>query len=242
MNNEPEMTTHTLALRSVSFRYPRGRRMILQNISAEFVSGRLYTVEGESGAGKSTLLTLLAGLGTPTSGEILADGRDIRTLGRSADAKGKSKGVSGLTLYRREVAATVPQANLLFDGRTVLENVLYPMLLKGVDPDTAETRARTYLGEVRLAEELYDHFPSECSGGEQKRVAFARAMALDNPILLADEPTANLDKATGDVVSEILEALAHKWGKLVIAVTHEDAIPARADERLFLRAGVLERE
>ena len=239
----------TLSLDSVSFRYPRGRRMILKDISAEFVSGRLYTLEGESGAGKSTLLTLLAGLAVPTSGRVLLNGEDIRALGQaktadeSADEKKSApRSMKGLTLYRRTVAATVPQANLLFDGRTVLENVLYPMQLKGVDREEAEERARGYLSDVKLGEELYDHFPSECSGGEQKRAAFARAMALDNPVVLADEPTANLDKGTSAIVSEILRMLAKERGRLVIAVSHDDLIPSMADERLFVRAGVLERE
>ena len=250
MNNQDRTEPNgvTLSLDAVSFRYPRGRRMILKDISAEFVSGRLYTLEGESGAGKSTLLTLLAGLAVPVSGRVLLNGEDIRSLGKKdagSDAvrtEGAPKSVSGLTLYRRNVAAMVPQANLLFDGRTVLENVLYPMLMKGADRGEAEERARGYLADVKLSEELYSHFPAECSGGEQKRAAFARAMALDNPVVLADEPTANLDKGTAAIVSEILRMLAKERGKLVIAVTHEDAIPAVADERFFLRAGVLERD
>ena len=124
MNNESTLPRRTLELKGVSFKYPRGRRMILKDISVSFESGRLYTVEGESGAGKSTLLTLLAGLAVPTAGDILADGKSIRE--------------TGLTRYRRETAATVAQANLLFEGRTVLENVMFPMLLKGVSRDEAE--------------------------------------------------------------------------------------------------------
>ena len=246
MNNRE--TAVTLALENVSFRYPRSRRVILKDISVELVSGRLYTLEGESGAGKSTMLTLLGGLAVPTEGRVLLNGGDIRRIGKkdapeSADRRGNApRSVSGLTLYRRNVAATVPQANLLFEGRTVFENVLYPMLFKGVDRAEAEERARGYLADVKLEEELYDHFPRECSGGEQKRVAFARAMALDNPVVLADEPTANLDKNTSAILSGILCVLAKERGKLVLAVTHEDAIPALADERLFLRTGVLERE
>ena len=104
-----------LELKSVSFKYPRGKRMIFQNVSESFESGRLTTVEGESGAGKSTLLTLLSGLALPTKGELLMDGEPIRDL----------------TDYRRNIAATIAQANHLFEGRTVLENVTYPMLLKG---------------------------------------------------------------------------------------------------------------
>ena len=237
-----------LALDRASFRYPRGRRMILKDISAEFVSGKLYTLEGESGAGKSTLLSLLAGLASPTSGRVLLNGEDIRLFGRgrAEGAEERKKGAppsaAGLTLYRRNVAALIPQATLLFDGRTVLENVLYPMLMKGVNRDEAEERARGYLLDMKLAEELWNRFPGECSGGEQKRAAFARAMALDNPVILADEPTANLDKGTSAIISEILAMLARERGRLVAAVTHEDAIPALADERLFLRGGVLERE
>ena len=248
-SHDTDMTAPAaLALDKVSFRYPRGRRMILKDVCAEFVSGKLYTLEGESGAGKSTLVTLLAGLASPTAGRVLLNGEDIRTFGKSGRGSGDGGGkktprfASGLTLYRRNVAALVPQANLLFEGRTVLENVLYPMLMKGADRDEAEERARGYLLDVKLEEELWDRFPGECSGGEQKRAAFARAMALDNPVILADEPTANLDKGTAAIVTEILRMLAKERGRLVAAVTHEDSIPAAADERLFLRGGVLERE
>ena len=103
-------------------------------------------------------------------------------------------------------------------------------------------KAKEYLAQVKLDEELCGHYPKECSGGEQKRAAFARAMALDNPVILADEPTANLDRATARTVASILGDLAKDRGRLVIAVTHEAEIPEIADERLFLRAGVLESE
>ena len=214
-----------LELQGVSFKYPHRKRFIFENVSETFESGKLTAVEGESGAGKSTLLALLSGLSLPTKGRVLVDGEPIRDL----------------TLYRRNVAATVAQANHLFEGRTVLENVVYPMLLKGEDPAAAREKALGYLSEVRLDAELADHFPSECSGGEQKRVAFARAMALHNPVLLADEPTANLDREASDVIADILESLAHKHGKLVIAVTHDPLLAGRADRRLILRGGVLER-
>ena len=213
-----------LELKSISYRYPRAKRMILKDVCVSFEPGKLYSVEGESGAGKSTLLTILAGLSRPVSGEILADGEPIRNR----------------TEYRRNTAAAVAQDNLLFDGRTILENVMYPLLLKGVAPDEAEERAYAYLAEVKLDRELGGHFPRECSGGEQKRAAFARAMALENPVFLADEPTANLDKGTAAVIADLLENIAHDKGRLVIAVTHDDVIPARADKRFFLRAGVLE--
>ena len=215
-----------LELQGVSFKYPRGKRMIFQNVSETFDSGKLTTVEGESGAGKSTLLTLLSGLALPTKGTLLMDGEPIRDL----------------TLYRRNVAATVAQANHLFEGRTVLENVIYPLLLKGAEPARAKEKALELLSEVRLDPELASHFPAECSGGEQKRVAFARAMALQNPVILADEPTANLDKGTSRVIADILVHIAHEKGKLVIAVTHDLLLPELADVRLYLRGGVLEHE
>lgn len=214
-----------LELQGVFFKYPRGKRMIFQNVSETFESGVLSSIEGESGAGKSTLLSLLSGLALPTRGRILMDGEPIRDL----------------TAYRREVAATVAQANYLFEGRTVLENVTYPMLLKGIDPTSAKDKALELLSEVRLDSELASHFPSECSGGEQKRVAFARAMALDNPVILADEPTANLDKDAARVVAEILQSIAHTRGKLVIAATHDPILAECADLRLFLHDGCLER-
>ncbi len=215
-----------LELKGVSFKYPRGKRMIFQNVTESFASGKLTTIEGESGAGKSTLLTLLSGLALPTRGELLMDGEPVRDL----------------TSYRRNAAAAVAQANYLFEGRTVLENVTYPMLLKGLDGESAKKKALEYLEEVKLDGELASHFPSECSGGEQKRVAFARALALDNPVFLADEPTANLDRGTSRVIADILVSLARERGKLVIAVTHDARLPELADVRLFLRGGVLEHE
>ena len=213
-----------LELKEVSFRYPRGKRSVFEKVTESFESGTLTTIEGESGAGKSTLLSLLSGLSVPTRGEFLADGQPVRDL----------------TAYRRNIAATVAQANHLFESRTVLENVLYPILLKGGKPETAEERALAYLAEVRLDAELASHFPSQCSGGEQKRVAFARAMALENPVIIADEPTANLDKGTAKVIADILETLAHERGKLVIAATHDTLLAERADRRLVLHDGVLE--
>ncbi len=215
-----------LELKGVSFKYPRGKRMIFQNVSECFESGKLTTIEGESGVGKSTLLALLSGLALPTKGGLFMDDEPVRDL----------------TEYRRNIAATVAQGNHLFEGRTVLENVMYPMLLKGEDPAEAKRKAAEYLSDVKLDEELLSHFPSECSGGEQKRVAFARAMALNNPVILADEPTANLDKATSRTIADILCSLAHDHGKLVIVVTHDMFLPERADVRLYLRGGVLEHE
>ena len=215
-----------LELKSVSFQYPCGKRMIFQDVSETFESGMLSSVEGESGAGKSTLLSLLSGLALPTKGRILMDGEPIRDL----------------TEYRRNVAATIAQANHLFEGRTVLENVTYPLLLKGADPGTAREKALGYLAEVKLDPELASHFPSECSGGEQKRVAFARAMALDNPVILADEPTANLDKENAAVVAEILVSLAHTRGKLVVTATHDPLLAECADRRLILHEGFREKK
>ena len=215
-----------LELNSVSFKYPRGKRMIFQDVSETFESGTLSSIEGESGAGKSTLLSLLSGLALPTRGRILMDGEPIRDL----------------TEYRRNVAATIAQGNHLFEGRTVLENVTYPLLLKGTDPETAKEKALEYLAEVKLDPELATHFPSECSGGEQKRVAFARAMALDNPVILADEPTANLDRENSRAVADILVSLAHTRGKLVVTATHDPLLAECADRRLILHEGFWERK
>ena len=213
-----------LELKEVSFKYPRRKQFIFRNVTETFESGKLTTVEGRSGAGKSTLLTLISGLAVPTQGQILIDGGPM----------------GDLTEYRRNTAATVAQANHLFEGRTVLENVMYPMLLKGEKPEQAREKAMRYLADVRIDAELASLFPSECSGGEQKRIAFARAMALDNPVIVADEPTANLDKKNSQVVADILESLAHDRGKLVIAATHDPLLAERADIRLFLNGTELE--
>ncbi len=150
---------------------------------------------------------------------------------------------AGLDLqrYRREKAAVIYQSFRLFPLLTVAENVMYPMELRGVKPREARERAAALVDRVGLPAAALDRFPTMLSGGEQQRVAIARALGMETSLLLADEPTGNLDTANGENVLAILERLAHESGYCVVVVTHDPSIGERADTVLRLRDGVEER-
>jgi putative ABC transport system ATP-binding protein len=181
---------------------------------------------GPSGSGKSTLLGLLAGLDNATSGRILLDGADITGLSedRMAEVRGRKIGF-------------VFQSFQLIPTLTAEENVLLPAELAGAGPDAAR-RARELLDRVGLSDRL-DHYPVQLSGGEQQRVALARAFITRPPILLADEPTGNLDGATGQHVLELLLELNRGEGATLILVTHDPALAAHADRVITLRDGLV---
>jgi putative ABC transport system ATP-binding protein len=180
---------------------------------------------GPSGSGKSTLLGLMAGLDTPSSGQILLDGEDITRLSEDE-----------MALLRGRKIGFVFQSYHLLPTLTAEENVLLPMELAGM---TAErTRARELLDRVGL-KGRFDHYPVQLSGGEQQRVALARAFALRPPILLADEPTGNLDTATGRVVLNLLLQLNRDEGATLVLVTHEQSLAASADRSIVLRDGLV---
>ena len=183
---------------------------------------------GPSGSGKSTLLALIAGLDRPTEGEVLLDGRSIGSLDEDA-----------LALLRRRTIGFVFQSFQLLSNLTATENVLLPLELAGLSD--ARPRAAELLAAVGLAERGH-HYPSQLSGGEQQRVALARAFGPRPPILLADEPTGNLDGATGGVILDTLEALRRDAGTTLVLVTHDIQIASRADRRIHLRDGRIERE
>src|SRR4051794_11201940 len=183
---------------------------------------------GPSGSGKSTLLGLLAGLDSPTSGQVILDGEDITQLSedRMALARGRKIGF-------------VFQSYHLISTLTAEENVLLPMELAGLEQTNGgRGRARELLDRVGLGGR-FDHYPVQLSGGEQQRVALARAFALRPPILLADEPTGNLDTATGQAVLELLLALNREQGTTMVMVTHEQSLAASADRRIVLRDGLV---
>ncbi len=195
----------------------------LKNVSFDFEAGRLYAIIGKSGSGKTTFLSLLAGLDVPTAGEILANGGDIARIDRSR--------------YRREQVSVIYQSCNLFPLLTVLENVTFPLELRRIGEPKAA--ARKNLRMVGLDENYEKRFPSMLSGGEQQRVAIARAMSTGNPILLADEPTGNLDVENTKTVLEILRRSAHEQNKCVIVVTHDMEAAASADVVLLMRDGIL---
>jgi putative ABC transport system ATP-binding protein len=199
---------------------------ILKGIDLEIPRGQFAAIMGPSGSGKSTLLGLLAGLDSPTSGQVILDGEDITNLSedRMAQVRGRKIGF-------------VFQSYHLIPTLTAEENVLLPMELAGVDAGGWE-RARGLLKRVGLGGR-FDHYPVQLSGGEQQRVALARAFALRPPILLADEPTGNLDSATGQAVLELLLAMNREEGTTMVMVTHEQTLAASADRRIVLRDGLV---
>lgn len=214
-----------LRLEQVYYRYKNGDRAVVKNVTCSFESGKLYAVVGPSGSGKTTLLSLIAGLDKPTQGNIFFDGEDLARL--------------DLDRYRRERVSMIFQAFHLFPLLNVIENVSFSMELNGVSENEAAKHAREYLSSVGINQDKYRRYPANLSGGEQQRVAIARTLASGARILLADEPTGNLDKANGEKIVEILGHLAHDQGYCVIIVTHNLAISERSDKVWHMSDGVL---
>ncbi len=205
-----------LTLENVSYAYKGAERKALNDISVEFQGGKVYAVIGPSGSGKTTLLSILAGLDIPTEGEVFINNTKLSTL--------------DLDQYRREQVSMIFQAFHLFPMLNVVENVSFPMELNGVERAEARTRAKVFLNSVGITDEKHRRFPSNLSGGEQQRVAIARTMASGARVILADEPTGNLDKENGQNIVDILKVLAHENGYCVIIVTHDPAIAEQADQ------------
>ncbi|MCM2269991.1 MAG: ABC transporter ATP-binding protein [Thermoanaerobaculia bacterium] len=222
------MTPPRLELRHVSKRLRSGERQltIVDSVDLAVEPGEFVAVLGPSGSGKSTLLGLAAGLDRPSSGAVLLDGQPIHDLPEDALAR-----------LRRGRIGFVFQSFQLLGNLTALENVLLPLELAG--RAEAATRARALLVAVGLGERGH-HYPSQLSGGEQQRVALARAFAVEPTLLLADEPTGNLDGATGAVVLELLARLRADHGTTLVLVTHDPEVAARADRRIHLRDGRIE--
>jgi putative ABC transport system ATP-binding protein len=197
---------------------------ILKGIDLEIPRGQFAAIMGPSGSGKSTLLGLLAGLDGPTSGQIVLDGEDITDLEEDQ-----------LALLRGRKIGFVFQSYHLIPTLTAQENVMLPLELSGNAVDGTE-RARELLDSVGLLDRS-DHYPVQLSGGEQQRVALARAFVGRPPILLADEPTGNLDTTNGRVVLELLMALNRREQTTLVLVTHDQQISEQADRRITLRDG-----
>jgi putative ABC transport system ATP-binding protein len=196
---------------------------ILHSLDYTIPSGRFLAIVGPSGSGKSTLLGLLAGLDAPTTGHILVDGVDITTLGED-----------GLARLRGEKIGFVFQFFHLVPSLTAIENVLVPMEIAG--RRDAAARAKQLIEEVGLTDRA-SHYPSQLSGGEQQRIAIARALANDPAIILADEPTGNLDSSTGRLIMDLLMSVRRRRETTLVLVTHDSELAALADESLVLRDG-----
>ena len=214
-----------IQLRGVSKTVTSGARplTILHPLDLTVASGRFLAVVGPSGSGKSTLLGLVAGLDAPSTGEILIDGVDITKLSED-----------GLARLRGEKIGFVFQFFHLVPSLTAYENILVPMEIARRRDATA--RAKRLLGEVGLDDRGH-HYPSQLSGGEQQRVAIARALANDPAIILADEPTGNLDSTTGKVIMDLLLGVRRQRQSTMMLVTHDAELASLADASLVLRDG-----
>jgi putative ABC transport system ATP-binding protein len=199
--------------------------VVLRDVSFSIAQGAFVAIVGPSGSGKTTLLGLLAGLDTPTRGSVLLDGADLTTM--SEDARAQLRG---------EKVGFVFQTFQLIPTLTALENVQVPLELRG--DAGAAARARELLERVGLGDRTH-HFPAQLSGGEQQRVAIARAFVNQPRILFADEPTGNLDGATGARIVELLEVLNRESGSTIVLVTHDQSLAAHAGRIIRLRDGVV---
>ena len=198
-----------LELQNISYSYEKGKS-ILSNISAELEAGKLYAILGPSGSGKTTLLSLLGGLDTPTKGEVLFNGENITA--------------KGLEYHRRNHISLIFQSYNLVDYMTPIENVQL----------TAKQDTIPILERLGLKKDEISRNVLKLSGGQQQRVAIARALASDAPVILADEPTGNLDEDTAEEITAVLKESAHTFGKCVVVVTHSGEVAKQADVVLML--------
>jgi putative ABC transport system ATP-binding protein len=204
---------------------PPAAHRALDGVTLHVDAGRFVSIMGPSGSGKSTLLHLLGGLDRPTSGEVRIAGR---ALGGLSDQE--------LTIVRRRTIGFVFQSFNLVPVLTAEENIALPLVLDGRKDGAARTRVDEAIATVGL-DHCRDRFPNQLSGGEQQRAAIARAIVTDPPLLLADEPTGNLDSATGAAVLHVLRALQREQGRTVLVVTHDPRVAAAGDEVVELRDG-----
>ncbi len=214
-----------IKIENVKFSYKSKYQVVeaLKDVSCTFEAGKVYAVYGESGSGKSTLLSLMAGLDVADEGNILIEGKNIQEMNRDE--------------YRKNKVAVVYQSFHLFPLLNALENVMYPLEIKGMGRKHARELATGYLTEVGLFDSILTQYPKMMSGGQQQRVAIARAIANGGKILLADEPTGNLDSENEEHIVKLLKALAHEKGYLVVIVTHNPEIVKQCDVKIKMKDG-----
>lgn len=202
--------------------------LAVRGIDLAVKRGEMLAIVGPSGSGKSTLLNLLGAIETPSTGKVLIEGRDVATL----DDRER-------TILRRQRIGFIFQAFNLLPTLTALENVALPLELDGTSEKVASERALRALERVNVAKRQH-HLPSTMSGGEQQRVAIARALVIEPALVLADEPTGNLDTANGEQVMRLLHSLVREQGQTVVIVTHDNDVAAQADRTVHVRDGRLE--
>ena len=211
-----------LKLENVFYRYKKNAPYILNGISCEFEKGKLYAVMGESGSGKTTLISIIAALDKPTGGKIFLDGKDISAINGDE--------------YRANNVSIIFQGYNLFYNYTAIDNIATILNISGYNGDYMK-RADELLDEVGIPKEKRKYVVQNLSGGEQQRVAIARAIAPNSEIILADEPTGNLDKSNGENIIQIFKNLMLKYNKCVIIATHSDVIANYADYVLEINNG-----
>ena len=213
-----------LEVKDLNFTYD-GEKFVLKDINMEFENGIMYGIYGKSGAGKSTLLSLLAGLEKTKNGTILYDGQDVDFISREK--------------YRSSAVGIIFQSYNLLPQYTALENVILSMNISGIKEDNKEEKALKILEKVGIDTDKAKRRVLQLSGGEQQRVSIARALSYDSKIILADEPTGNLDKDNEDEIINILKDLAHKEKKCVIVVSHSPNVKKHVDKLFMLDKGKL---
>lgn len=222
-------SSHLIQVKDVIKTYQRGHEMVeaLRGIQLEVEPGAFVIIMGPSGGGKSTLLHLLGGIDRPTSGTISVNGVDLDQASEDE-----------LTRFRRENIGFIFQFYNLLPSINALENAALPLLAKGVKRKAALNQAEILLEQVGLADRIH-HKPGELSGGEQQRVAIARAIAGSPALILADEPTGDLDSASADSVMLLMRELNHRLGKTFVVATHNQRLSQTGDRILDLRSGLL---
>ena len=214
-----------LTAERVTYAYKTRHQIVyaVRDVSYTFQSGTVYAIVGKSGCGKTTLISTIAGLDVPTMGKVLFEGKSTMELDRD--------------IYRRRDVAVIYQTYNLFPLLTVMENVLYPMQLQRKPKKEARELAEQTLRSVGLDESYFKRLPAMLSGGEQQRVAIARAIASGQRVILADEPTGNLDGENSDLVMKTFQRLAHEEGYCIIIVTHDPQIADESDVIIRMDSG-----
>ena len=220
----------SLAAKDIQYTYQSKYQKVhaLKGVSCSFDEGKFYAIVGHSGSGKTTLLSMLAGLGTPTEGEISVGDKSLKEIGSEK--------------HRRKNVSVIYQSFNLFPTLNILENVMYPMGLMGKPTKESKVKGKELLAAVGLGDVDPRKLPAMLSGGQQQRVAIARALASDAKIILADEPTGNLDSENSQMIIDLLHSLVTEKGYCVIVVTHAPDIAAGADVVYRMKDGLLEEE